>query len=212
MGRGAVPDSWQPFGLIVLDGCWALFCVVWLIGALYNARHAPAVARRGGVRSALSGGVAAVLLLIVLRGLVPASTWDVVSYRAPWLGMLGVALLVVSTAFTLWARRRLGTMWTSSAVLKVGHELRTDGPYRVTRHPIYTGLLGMLAGTTMIRGLGLWLFAMLIGVLFAEIKLRAEEQLLSGEFPEEYAEFRRRVPRLLPLVRLGRHCAGQGDR
>jgi protein-S-isoprenylcysteine O-methyltransferase Ste14 len=207
-----VPDSWEPFGLIVLDGCWALFCLVWLIGALHNARHAPAVARRAGMRSPLFGGLAVVLLLIALRGLVPASTWDVASYRAPWLGVLGVALLVVSTAFTLWARRRLGTMWTSSAVLKVGHELRTDGPYRVTRHPIYTGLLGMLAGTTMIAGIGLWLLVMVIGVLFVEIKLRAEEQLLSSEFPEQYAEFRRRVPRLLPLVRLGRHCEGKGDR
>jgi len=199
-----VPESWEPFGLIVLDGCWGLFCLVWLAGVVHNARHAPPVARRGGVSGSLLGGVPVVLVLIVLRRLVSVASWDAVSYRAPWLGLLGVAVLLVGTAFTIWARWRLGTMWTSAAVLKVGHELRTDGPYRITRHPIYTGLLCMLAGTVLIGGLGLWLLVMAVGVLIAEFKLRAEERLLSSAFPEQYAEFRRRVPQLIPLARLPR--------
>lgn len=199
-----MPESWEPLGLIVLDGCWALFCLVWLVGVVHNVRHAPPVARRGGARGSLLGGVAVLLLLIVLRRLVPVQTWVEVSYRAPWLGALGVLVLVAGTAFTIWARWRLGTMWTSAAVVKVGHELRTDGPYRVTRHPIYTGLLGMLAGTVMIGGLGLWLLVMALGVFIVEIKLRGEERLLVEAFPEQYAEFRRRVPQLVPLARLPR--------
>jgi protein-S-isoprenylcysteine O-methyltransferase Ste14 len=199
-----VPESWQPFGLIVLDGCWGLFCLLWLAGVVHNVRHGPPVARRGGARGSLVGWVAVVLLLIVLRRLVPVGSWHAVSYRSPWLGVLGVAVLVAGTAFTIWARWRLGTMWASAVVVKVGHELRTDGPYRVTRHPIYTGLLVMLAGTMLIGGFGLWLLVMVIGVLIVEIKLRAEERLLSTEFPDEYAEFRRRVPRLMPLARLPR--------
>lgn len=67
---------------------------------------------------------------------------------------VGITLLVVCTAFTLWARAALGTMWTSSAVVKADPELRTDGPYGITRRPIYTGLLGMVAGTALIEGLG----------------------------------------------------------
>ena len=37
--------------------------------------------------------------------------------------------------------------------------LRTDGPYAITRHPIYTGLLGMLLGTALLGGLGQWMRA-----------------------------------------------------
>jgi protein-S-isoprenylcysteine O-methyltransferase Ste14 len=37
-------------------------------------------------------------------------------------------------------------------VVKDDHVLRTDGPYGITRHPIYTGLLSMLAGTALIEG------------------------------------------------------------
>jgi protein-S-isoprenylcysteine O-methyltransferase Ste14 len=188
----------------VLDACWAVFCLVWLFGAVLTARAAPPVARRGGMRLPLVATFAVVLLLVLVRAVIPAGFWAEVSYRATWLGILGVLVLVASTGFTVWARWWLGTMWTSSAVVKVDHQLRTDGPYRITRHPIYTGLLGMLAGTAMIGALGIWLLALLVGVVIAQVKLRAEERLLSTEFPDEYARFRERVPALIPRIRFSR--------
>jgi protein-S-isoprenylcysteine O-methyltransferase Ste14 len=144
------------------------------------------------------------VLLVLVRAVIPAGFWATVSYRAPWLGILGAVILIGSTGFTVWARWRLGAMWTSSAVVKVDHQLRTDGPYRITRHPIYTGLLGMLIGTAMIGALGIWLLALLVGVVIAQVKLRAEERLLITEFPDEYARFRERVPALIPRIRLSR--------
>jgi len=60
--------------------------------------------------------------------------------------VVGLAILAVSTAFTIWARPALRTMWSFDPVVKQAHLLRTRGPYAVTRHPIYTGLLGMLLG------------------------------------------------------------------
>ena len=48
-----------------------------------------------------------------------------------------VAILVGSTVFTLWARWTLGKMWSSVPAVREKHELRTEGPYRVTRHPAY---------------------------------------------------------------------------
>lgn len=121
--------------------------------------------------------------------------------RAGWVQAVGIMVLVGSLAFTLWARYVLGTMWTSSAQVKRPHQLRTDGPYRVTRHPIYTGLLGMLAGTALTAGLGryLALFALVLALLV--LKIRAEERLLVAELGDEYEGYRRRVPSLSPLPR-----------
>ena len=74
-------------------------------------------------------------------------------------------LLVVSTGFTIWARVRLGRMWSALAEQAQGtnHELRTDGPYAITRHPIYTGLLGMILGTVLLNGLGVTLAFLAVG-------------------------------------------------
>jgi protein-S-isoprenylcysteine O-methyltransferase Ste14 len=115
--------------------------------------------------------------------------------------MLGFAVLVISTAFTLWARAALGTMWTASAVVKDDHALRTDGPYGITRHPIYTGLLGMLAGTAAIEGLGRWAAFFGLGVLLAGLKIRTEERLLDRTLGDAYAQYRHRVPQLVPGLR-----------
>ena len=95
-------------------------------------------------------------------------------------------------------------MWSTQAVTKSHHELRTDGPYAITRHPIYTGLVGMLLGTALAVGLGVWTMLFVLGLLVAELKIHAEERLLGDVFPVAYAEYRRNVPQLVPGLRLGR--------
>jgi protein-S-isoprenylcysteine O-methyltransferase Ste14 len=87
-------------------------------------------------------------------------------------------------------------MWSSSAQIKEKHKLRTEGPYSITRHPIYTGLLGMLLGTTLIFGFG-YSFIILIYVLIGfKVKINNEEKLLIETFGEEYKDFQKRTPKL----------------
>jgi protein-S-isoprenylcysteine O-methyltransferase Ste14 len=121
-----------------------------------------------------------------------------------WVQLIGIVVLVVATAFTLWARFALGTMWSSAAVVKQGHRLRTDGPYSIVRHPIYTGLIGMLVGTAVINGLGWWLLLPAAAVVLFGLKIRNEERLMRRTFGQQYDEYRRRVPQLVPGLRLGR--------
>ena len=84
---------------------------------------------------------------------------------------------------------------------EVRHQLRTNGPYGVTRHPIHTGLLGMLLGTALLVGLGHLLVALPVGLVFIEIRVHIEERLMLATFPEPYARYRRRVPQLVPRLR-----------
>lgn len=83
----------------------------------------------------------------------------------------------------------------------VHHQLRTDGPYAITRHPIYTGMVGMLIGTAVLTGLGPWAVLVALGIVFIEIKLHAEERLLGEVFGGEYERYRREVPQLVPGLR-----------
>ena len=136
--------------------------------------------------------------VVVLGRLVPTQFWRSITVDIGWLGVLGIVVLVVSTAFTLWARAALGTMWTASAVVKDDHALRTDGPYAITRHPIYTGLLGMLAGTAAIEGLGRWVAYFVLAVLLVGLKIRTEERLLDRTLGGAYAQL---VPGLRPIRR-----------
>ena len=182
--------------------CVGVVVVVWVAGALYNAfrsphsaSHAPRERTRSQPGSAALIAVAAVCAGLVI---VSRSHFDGLVVGASWVRALGLAVLVVSTVFTLRARFSLGTMWSLAPMVKGDHHLRTHGPYAVTRHPIYTGVLGMLLGATLLSGIGQWIVLFPVGLILFEVKIRMEEQLLLATFPEEYPRYRRQVPQLVP--------------
>ncbi|HST07498.1 MAG TPA: isoprenylcysteine carboxylmethyltransferase family protein, partial [Gemmatimonadaceae bacterium] len=117
---------------------------------------------------------------------------------AAWKESCGVALVALGLAYSLWARKQLGTLWSGAVTLKQEHAIVRTGPYAITRHPIYTGLLLALAGTVLVRNdieglVGCALIA--IGVV---IKVRREEGLLTHHFGDAYVAYRAEVPRLVP--------------
>jgi protein-S-isoprenylcysteine O-methyltransferase Ste14 len=182
--------------------CWGVVIVTWIAGAAVGARTSSG--RRHG-----SGEAAAWQLGVVIAGVVAyrllRQDLHRLSDHTPWIELPGLVILVVSTCFTVWARVRLGRMWSASPnTLQEGHELRTDGPYAVTRHPIYTGLLGMLAGTALLDGFGGALVLLAVGAAVVATRVPIEERLMSETFPDEYARYRRRVPALLPGLQVVR--------
>jgi protein-S-isoprenylcysteine O-methyltransferase Ste14 len=185
---------------LVVAGCWVLVLLAWIAGAIYTARRGPGVERRSRANSLWI--VCAALVWIVFR-VVPNHDWNAVSTGVSAVRIAGLVVLVAFTAFTLWARVSLGTMWSTQTVTKSHHELRTGGPYAITRHPIYTGFVGMLLGTALAVGFGVWTMLFVLGLIVAEVKIHAEERLLGDVFPVAYAEYRRKVPQLVPGLRLG---------
>lgn len=118
-----------------------------------------------------------------------------------WLVLSGTVLVLLGAGLVLWARLRLGRWFTGTLGVKLGHELATDGPYAVTRHPMYTGLLAMVLGAALVwNSVATLALAVLLVVPFA-LQARIEEPLLEAHFGEAYREYGRRVPRLLPWPR-----------
>jgi protein-S-isoprenylcysteine O-methyltransferase Ste14 len=180
--------------------CWGVVIVMWIAGAVYGARTSRP--RRPGTRT----GVVWQFGLLIAAVLAFRLAWhelERVTDHSKWIELPGLLLLIASSAFTIWARIRLGRMWSASPdVLRADHELRTDGPYAITRHPIYTGLVGMLLGTALLNGLGVSLGFLLIGAAFLGARIPIEERLMSTAFPDEYARYRERVPLLVPGLHL----------
>jgi protein-S-isoprenylcysteine O-methyltransferase Ste14 len=193
-----------------IAACVGAVVAVWVAGALYNALHTlhnASHAPRERTRSQ-PGSTALIIVAAVCAGLaiVSRSHFDGLAVGATWVRVLGLAVLVASTVFTLWARLSLGTMWSNVPQVKDDHQLRTRGPYALTRHPIYTGLLGMLLGATLLSGIGQWIMLFPVGLILFEVKIRMEEHLMLATFPDEYPRYRRRVPQLIPgLYVLRRH-------
>jgi protein-S-isoprenylcysteine O-methyltransferase Ste14 len=197
--------------------CVGVVVVVWVGGALYNAfrsRHSASHVPRERPRSqfvltAGDGGLIGVAVVCVGLAIVSRGHFDGVVVGALWVRVLGLAVLVASTVFTLWARFSLGTSWSVAPKVQGDHQLRTHGPYAVTRHPIYTGLLGMLLGATLLSGIGQWIVLFPVGLIVFGVKVRMEERLMVATFSDEYPRYRRQVPQLVPglYVLRQRHSA-----
>jgi protein-S-isoprenylcysteine O-methyltransferase Ste14 len=199
----AALDDVASAGLAV---CWAAFAITWIAGAAYNNARGPAGASGTPFgSSALIGGV---LTWVAVRA-VPRSAVHSLIVTAPWIRLLGLAILLAATAFTLWARFALGTMWSAAPTVKQQHELRTNGPYAVTRHPIYTGIMSMILGSVLLAAIGAWLIAIPVFLVLYEIKISQEERLMQAEFPDEYPRYKQRVPQLVPGLRVP-HNRGAG--
>lgn len=179
--------------------CWAAFALTWLVGAIVFERSAPAERTRSRFGSAF--GLGGVIVVIVILA-VPKADWMSVQIQAPWARLLGLAIVLASTAFTIWARLKLGVMWSAAPTVKEHHVLQTGGPYRLTRHPIYTGILGMLLGSLLLAGAGRWIVAFPVFLVLFVIKIRIEERFMLAEFPDDYRQYRERVPQLIPGLRL----------
>jgi protein-S-isoprenylcysteine O-methyltransferase Ste14 len=110
------------------------------------------------------------------------------------------ALEALGFAFTWWARVTLGAYWSGDVSRKADHRIIDTGPYRIVRHPIYTGLLlatyataAQIAAPTTLAGIALVTLALWI-------KARLEERFLVQELGEAaYEPYRRRTPMLAPF-------------
>lgn len=118
------------------------------------------------------------------------------------LGLLIVALVIGSLWMVLTAVRTLGKQWSVAARLVEEHELITEGPYKLVRHPIYTGMFGMLLATGLAITYWQWLLlAALVFSIGTWIRVHTEEKLLRAQFGSAYEDYARRVPAVLPWKR-----------
>ena len=78
-------------------------------------------------------------------------------------------------------------------MIKRDHELIRQGPYRLVRHPIYSGILCGAVGTSIAFGALRNLLALPLLLLGFWVKASAEERLLRSQFGERYLEYCREV-------------------
>ena len=181
----------------IIGGCWAFFVLYWLISAL----RTKVTTEKQSVLSALSHRIPLACSYFLLADLhLPAPMNLPITPNADWAGAMGASICVLGLLVTLWARWTLGGNWSSAVTFKQGHELIRTGPYRLVRHPIYTGLLVMALGTALDFGqLRCWLALPMMAIAFW-IKLKQEEQLMLRHFPQDYPIYKRQVKALVPFV------------
>jgi protein-S-isoprenylcysteine O-methyltransferase Ste14 len=117
-----------------------------------------------------------------------------------WISSIGLGIVAVRIWLKWWAIFTLGEYWSVQIEIRESHKLIKDGPYRYLRHPAYLSNLMEYLGVALIANA----YYTLIGVLLIYlplnlIRFRLEEKELIRKFGEEYEDYRKEVPALLPI-------------
>lgn len=118
---------------------------------------------------------------------------------AVYLWLARPALWSIAAGFVVSAAG-LGIRAYASGYVRKNEELATTGPYAYTRNPLYLGSIIIAAGFALAARS--WMIAAIFLLMFLAIYLpviRGEEEFLRQRFPE-FAEYERRVPRLIPRL------------
>ena len=116
--------------------------------------------------------------------------------------LAGLAIAIASAVFAAWAMWSLGKSYGIRMDLFDGHRLVTGGPYRLTRHPMYLGIVSFHVGATMaMESLSLLVITLVYVIPFTLMRIRAEDRVLATGFGDEYRAFATRVPALVPFTR-----------
>ena len=170
---------------------WAGLAAFWLLAALRRKR---------AVRKQPISGRALEMAVLLVAAVLLFYHWPRVALLnqriipgTAAMGIAGLALTVAGVLFAITARVYLGTNRSGRPSIKEGHELIHKGPYRLVRHPIYTGLLLAATGTAVAFGMVRCLLALPVVLLGFWWKIRAEEKMLTETMSEQYSDYRRQV-------------------
>jgi protein-S-isoprenylcysteine O-methyltransferase Ste14 len=140
------------------------------------------------IQMLLAGG-----LMWVLNHWMPLAQW----IGQPW-NRLGGMVAAVGIAVDVAAFMRFRKAGTTVNPLDPSKASRlvTDGVFRVSRNPMYLGLVLLLIGWAVWLGsVSPWLVPPLFVIVLTVVQIIPEEQALSRRFGEEYLSYRQSVAR-----------------
>jgi protein-S-isoprenylcysteine O-methyltransferase Ste14 len=189
-------ETSHPAGLLLL--------IVAMAWGMMELSHASST--RAGTTRADGGGrrltvvpvvVAASVMLYLAPHIVPAAA------IRPGAAAFAVGMVVLLGGLVLrgWSIKTLGEYFTGRVMVSADQLVITAGPYRLLRHPSYTGLLLACAGVGLASANWVAVAAMVVLPLAAVLwRIHAEERALLGTLGDRYRGYAAQHKRLVPLV------------
>lgn len=112
--------------------------------------------------------------------------------------LLGIVPLAAGIVLNLHADRSFKRQNTTVKPFQQSRVLVTEGVFRISRHPMYLGMVLILAGIAMFLGSASpWAIVVAFAVVFDRFFVQAEERMLSQTFGRAFDQYKRRVRRWL---------------
>jgi len=114
----------------------------------------------------------------------------------------GAGLILAGNLLFIWSHKALGRNWSPFLEIRKGHTLVTDGPYRFFRHPMYAAIFLIGIGVSLLSANWIVALSYMLSVsCMYLVRVSDEEEMMIGQFENQYREYMRRTGRLIPKLR-----------
>ncbi|KAJ3187126.1 hypothetical protein HDU85_007164 [Gaertneriomyces sp. JEL0708] len=174
-----------PYLITAVNIIFPLFSAAWVYHFLFNPPtfHRPTFAE---IRESPS-----LVLDVLFAEVDPEMEWSKDRLIAFYTCLMGAAL-------RYWAYQTLQAFFTFRISIQKDHRLITNGPYKMLRHPSYTGLLMIVPSYITFHALPAGIHIVtLISVILVVIRIKQEERMLEEAFGDEWTQYAKTRWRLL---------------
>lgn len=186
------PLPWQAVAL-------SLLVLIWAGSEVLYRLHGGIKSASDGISSQVIG--AAMLFNIVMMIALGATHTGAIGWNAAPIATAGLIVATGGTALRYSAILTLGRFFTSAVLIRQDHDLVRHGPFRLIRHPGYTGVLlfGLGIGLTLANPLAAGLYVLTQGAALL-YRIGVEERVMRESFGEQYDTWSQSTKRLIPFV------------
>ena len=200
MAGAALPVFASGLGLVIFD----LTIFVWVASELFGAVLIPRL--RGSERSTRvkRDRGSKILILFTVWGSTSVALgfgYGGIGFLPDWVFYPGIVLMWLGVLVRQWAIAVLGRFFSTSVRIVEDHRVVEKGPYRLVRHPSYTGLLILFIGLALaVQSAGALLVLLGVFTVSFGYRIRVEEKTLLSELGDSYADYMKRTKRIIPHI------------
>jgi len=131
------------------------------------------------------------LLILVLHFTIPIMSLVSTPYN-----YLGIFFIIFGGIMNIWTDLLFKKNNTNVKPDKMPAYLITDGPFKISRHPMYLGMFSILLGISIFFGSLVTIFPLIIFIIIIEAKfIPLEEKNTEKIFNKKYKDYKRQVRR-----------------
>jgi protein-S-isoprenylcysteine O-methyltransferase Ste14 len=177
---------------------WMVLALVWIVSALRTKRT---IRTQSSASQLLYTAILAAGVYLIFAQQSAISWLECQLFPVTvTVAVVGLLAVLTGVAFSVWARFMLGGNWSNRVTVKENHTLVHAGPYRIVRHPIYSGILFGMLGSALQRGRIRCFAGVLVCGFSFWLKTQVEEHFMVQSFGEQYLQYRNKVKALAPFI------------
>jgi len=177
--------------------------LLWVLSEIVVGGIIPRLRRHGAPIRFEDKGSRPLIALSMILALVIAFLFAAsgIASLPSWSFYVGISLMIAGIVLRQWSIAVLGRYFSPTIGIQEGQAVVDRGPYRLVRHPSYTGLLIIYIGLGFV--IQSWGAVLVLIAYFAAAfgyRIHVEEAVLTSKLGDEYVAYAKRTKRLIPYV------------